>query len=185
MKTYEKNPYPLDDIRRFLEPGPIVLVSSYYEGRTNIMTLGWHMMMQFQPALFGCFIWSGNHSFDMIRNSRERVINLPTLDLADKVVGIGNSTGAQTDKFKEFKLTAAKADHVNAPLIDECYGNFECRLADDSLIGKYGIFVWEVVAAHVATAPERPETLHYPGHGEFVVASKNISFREWFKPQNL
>ena len=53
MKTFVKKDYPLLKIRRYLEPGPIVLVSSAWKGKTNIMTIGWHMMMQFSPALFG------------------------------------------------------------------------------------------------------------------------------------
>src|SRR4051794_25005944 len=78
MKQFRKRDFPLDSIRRFLEPGPIVLVSSAWKGETNIMTMGWHMMMGFEPALFGCYIWEGNHSHGLIKRSRECVINLPT-----------------------------------------------------------------------------------------------------------
>jgi flavin reductase (DIM6/NTAB) family NADH-FMN oxidoreductase RutF len=98
------------------------------------MTMGWHMMMQFTPALFGCYIWDGNHSFEMIRRSKECVINVPTSDLVNEVVGIGNCTGADIDKFGMFGLTPVPGEKVDAPLIKECYANFECRLADASLI---------------------------------------------------
>ena len=77
-----------------------MLVSSAWQGKFNIMTMGWHMMMQFTPALFGCYIWDGNHSFEMLRRSRECVINVPTSDLVDEVVGIGNCSGVDIDKFK-------------------------------------------------------------------------------------
>jgi Flavin reductase like domain len=69
------------------------------------MTMGWHMMMQFSPALFGCYIWDGNHSFKMLRRSKECVINIPTTQLVNKVVGIGNCSGSNIDKFKKFGLT--------------------------------------------------------------------------------
>jgi hypothetical protein len=62
------------------------------------------------------------------------VINIPTVDLVDQVVGIGNSTGGKLDKFKEFGLTAVAVEKVSAPLIKECYANFECRLADAGMI---------------------------------------------------
>ena len=185
MKTYLKKDYPLIDIRRHLETGPIVLVSSNWKGKTNIMTMGWHMMRQFSPARFGCYIWDGNHSFEMIHNAKECVINIPTLDLVDKVVGIGNSTGRDADKFKAFGLTATAADKVGAPLIKECYANFECRLADARMIPSYGLFVWDVVKAHVAVSPKNPKTLHYRGQGEFMVAGRSISRKDKFKPQNL
>jgi flavin reductase (DIM6/NTAB) family NADH-FMN oxidoreductase RutF len=85
MRAYAKKDFPVGNIRRFLEPGPIVLVSSAWRGKTNIMTMGWHMVMGFEPSLVGCYIWSENHSFEMIRKSRECVINIPTADLAPKV----------------------------------------------------------------------------------------------------
>ena len=74
---------------------------------------------------------------------------------------------------------------VDAPLITECYANFECTLADDRQIDEYGFFIWEIVKAHVATSPKRPETLHYRGNGEFMVSGGHISRRSKFKPQNL
>lgn len=185
MKSLVKKSYPLDQIRRHLETGPIVLVSSAWQGQTNIMTMGWHLMMQFSPALFGCYIWDGNHSFEMIRKARECVINIPTVDLVNEVVGIGNSTGEKLDKFKKFGLTPLGAKKVGAPLIKECYANFECVLADARMVARYGFFVWEVVKAHVATAPKHPRTLHYRGQGEFMVAGRSMSLRSKFKPQNL
>ncbi len=185
MKTYRKQDYPLDRIRRHLETGPIVLVSSAWNGKTNIMTMGWHMMLEFTPALFGCCIAEGNHSFEMIRNSEECVINVPTIDLADAAVGIGNTTGARLDKFKHFGLTPGTATKVTAPLIDECYASFECQLAEGSLISRYNLFIWEVVKAHVSPSPKNPRTLHYRGDGEFMVAGRTLNLREKFKPEML
>src|ERR1700754_600154 len=116
-RAYRKRSYPLDHIRRFLEPGPIVLVSSAWQGNFNIMTMGWHMMLGFSPALFGCYIWEENHSYKMLKRSKECVINLPTLDLIDTVVGIGNCHAPEVDKFQRFGLTAKRATKVAAPLI--------------------------------------------------------------------
>ena len=56
------------------------------------MTMGWHTVMEFVPSLIGCMITSGNPSFGMIKASEECVINIPTCDLAEQVVGIGNRT---------------------------------------------------------------------------------------------
>ena len=186
MKAYEKRDFPVGKIRRFLEPGPIVLVSSAWNGHANIMTMGWHMVMEFEPSLIGCYIWTENHSFDIIRQSKECVINIPTVDLAAKVVRIGNSSGRDIDKFAKFTLTALPGTKVKAPLIAECYANFECSLVDASLIPKYSLFVLEVVKAHVATSPAYPSTLHYRGDGVFMISGENTSkYRRHFKPQNL
>ncbi len=185
MKIHSKKDYPLDQIRRHLETGPIVLVSSAWKGQVNIMTMGWHMMLQFTPALLACYIWEGNRSFRAILNSRECVINIPTMNLVDQVVGIGNSTGGRPNKFANFGLTPVAAEHVAAPLIGECYASFECRLADSSQVSRYGLFIWEVVKAHVADTPRHPRTLHYRGQGEFMLAGRAVNLRDRFKTQNL
>jgi flavin reductase (DIM6/NTAB) family NADH-FMN oxidoreductase RutF len=186
MATYTKKDFPVSNVRRFLEPGPIILVSSAHKSETNIMTMGWHMIMGFTPSLVGCYVWSANHSFELIRASKQCVINLPTEDIAAKVVRIGNSSGRDIDKFAEFGLSAKPATHVRAPLIDECYANFECKLVDSSLIRKYSLFVFEVVKAHVATSPKYPKTIHYRGDGEFMISGGNTSrYRKLFRPGML
>lgn len=184
-KHYQKNKLPVEQVRRYLEPGPVVLVSSAWNGRRNIMTMGWHTVMEFEPSLVGCVISSINHSFKMILRSGECVINLPTTALTDQVVGIGNSSGADVDKFDHFWLTADKGQKVQAPLIRECYANFECRLADDRLVDKYSFFIWEVVSAQAAVSPKHPRTLHYTGDGVFMVSGKIISRRHLFMPEML
>jgi flavin reductase (DIM6/NTAB) family NADH-FMN oxidoreductase RutF len=184
-RPVKRTDFPVSRVRQYLEPGPIVLVSSKWRGKTNIMTMGWHMVMEFTPSLVACLISSGNHSHRMIRRSGECVINLPTTTLTDQVVGIGNSSGSDIDKFAEFGLTADAADDVEAPLIGECHASFECRIHDDVLIDKYDVFILEVVKAHVASSPKHPQTLHYTGDGVFMVAGKIISRRSQFSPGML
>jgi flavin reductase (DIM6/NTAB) family NADH-FMN oxidoreductase RutF len=177
--------FPVSQIRRFLEPGPIVLVTSALGDRRNIMTMGWHTVMEFTPSLVGCVISEANQSFQLIRRSRACVINLPTTELTDTVVGIGNTSGAEIDKFERFALTAKGAAEVAAPLIDECHANFECRLYDDALVDRYNFFIFEVVRAHARASPKHPATLHYTGEGVFVVSGKAISRRSQFRPEML
>jgi flavin reductase (DIM6/NTAB) family NADH-FMN oxidoreductase RutF len=185
MKTYKKFDFPVSDIRRFLEPGPIVLVSSAHKGKTNIMTMGWHTVMEFTPSLVGCIIASGNHSYDLISRSRECVINVPELHLARTVAGIGNCSGAEVDKLERFTLTARLAEHVRAPLIAECYANLECRLVDGRLRDQYNFFIFEVVKAHAPRTPKYPKTIHYRGDGMFMVSGASLNLRRLFRPGML
>jgi flavin reductase (DIM6/NTAB) family NADH-FMN oxidoreductase RutF len=175
--TYKKLDVPVENIRRYLEPGPIVLVSSAWQGQRNIMTMGWHTVMEFSPSLVGCVIASSNHSFELVRQSRECVINLPTTALLDAVVGIGTTSGSDIDKFEHFGLSPEAVQGVAAPAIRECHAHFICRLHDESLVDKYNFFIWEVIAARAARTPKHPETLHYTGEGVFMVAGKVISRR--------
>jgi flavin reductase (DIM6/NTAB) family NADH-FMN oxidoreductase RutF len=185
MKPYLKKDFPVSKIRRFLEPGPIVLVSSSYKGKQDIMSMGWYTILEFTPSLIGCMITNANFSFEQIMKSKECVINLPTVDLLDKVVGIGNCHGKKIDKFKKFRLTATPAKKVKAPLIQECYANFECKVVDTQLLNKYNFFILEVVKAQVATSPKYPKTVHYRGDGIFMISGNHKDLHKKFKPENL
>ena len=181
----ERTDFPVANVRRHLEPGPVVLVSSAWRGETDIMTMGWHTVMEFVPSLVGCIIAAGNHSFELVRRSGECVINLPTTALTDVVVGIGNCSGAEVDKFAKFALTAVPGQKAKAPLVAECHANFECKLEDDALVERYNFLIFEIVKAHVAPRPKHPQTLHHTGDGVFMVSGKIVSRRRQFRPETL
>ncbi|MBN9377487.1 MAG: flavin reductase family protein [Chlamydiales bacterium] len=100
-KNTEKN-FPLARVYQLLEPGPVVLVSTAWKGKTNIMTMSWHMMIDFEPPLIACVVSNRNYSFEILKKTRECVINIPDVTLASQVVTVGNSTGSHIDKFKNF-----------------------------------------------------------------------------------
>jgi flavin reductase (DIM6/NTAB) family NADH-FMN oxidoreductase RutF len=185
MPLYKKKDFPVSEIRRFLEPGPVVLVSSAFNGERNIMTMGWHTVMEFVPSLIGCVISSGNHSYGLISRSKECVINVPTVDLARTAAKIGNCSGADVDKFAKFKLTPVPAQTVGAPLIAECYASLECKLVDGCLREKYNFFIFEVVKAHAPKTPKYPKTFHYRGNGQFMVSGWALDLRKLFRPEML
>jgi flavin reductase (DIM6/NTAB) family NADH-FMN oxidoreductase RutF len=169
-----KRSFPLSRVYRLLEPGPVVLVTTARGAKANVMTLSWHTMMEFEPPLVGCVISDRNHSFGMLKATRECVINIPTVALAAKVVACGNTSGRRIDKFEAFRLTARPAARVAAPLIDECYANLECRVADARWAAKYNFFVLEVLKAWIDPAGRRPRTIHHRGRGEFMVAGRTL-----------
>src|SRR5512135_1570874 len=80
-----------------LESGPVVLVTTHDGPKDNIMTISWTMVMDFTPR-FAITTGEWNHSFAALRKNRECVIAIPTVDLLDKVVGIGTCSGSDTDK---------------------------------------------------------------------------------------
>ena len=110
-----KRSFPLSEVYRLLEPGPVVLLTTASQGRANIMTQSWHTMMEFEPPLVGCVVSNRNFTFNILKATKECVINIPTVELAAKVVGCGNSSGRDVDKFKKFQLTPAAASEVKAP----------------------------------------------------------------------
>jgi flavin reductase (DIM6/NTAB) family NADH-FMN oxidoreductase RutF len=84
------------------------------------MTMGLHMMMQHEPALIGVVLGPWDHTLSALQESGECVIAVPTIDLAQTVVDVGNCSGAQLDKVETFGLTAMLSRHVRAPSVREC-----------------------------------------------------------------
>src|ERR1039457_4101253 len=111
---------PLSKVYQLLEPGPVVLLTTARKGRANVMTMSWHMMVEFEPPLVACVVSNANRSFRALRATGECVIALPARKLAAKVVKVGNSSGRDLDKFAAFDLTLLTAERVAPPLVAEC-----------------------------------------------------------------
>ena len=172
--------FPLSKAFTLLEPGPVVLVTTHDKGRHNIMTISWTMVLDFTPVL-AITTGAWNHSFAALRKQRECVIAIPTVDLLDKVVGIGTCSGADTDKFSAFELTPVPARMVKAPLIKECLANLECKVVD--VIRKHNIVVLEAVAAYVDSKRVERRTVHAVGDGTFVVDGRKLDRRRMMAPK--
>jgi flavin reductase (DIM6/NTAB) family NADH-FMN oxidoreductase RutF len=174
MMPMAKTSLPLSEVYRLIEPGPVVLVSTMSGKQANIMTMSWHMMIDFEPPILACVISNRDYTFGIVKKTKECVINIPTVELAKKVVACGNTSGRTVDKFKKFGLTPSKAVHVRAPLIDECYANLECKVIDTKLVNKYGIFILEVAGAWIDRSQKHPRTIHHLGKGVFAVDGEII-----------
>ena len=164
----------LAKVYQLIEPGPVVLVTTATTERANIMSMSWHMMIDFEPPLIACVISNRGFTFDVLKKTKECVINIPTVELAEKVVACGNVSGRKFDKFTKFGLTACAASCVQAPLIDECYANLECRVMDSKLATQYNLFIVEVVKAWIDRSQKNPRTIHHQGYGKFVVDGEII-----------
>jgi len=174
MRKTSRKSVPLSEVYRLLEPGPVVLLTTAYGGQANVMAMSWLTMLEFEPPLVGCVVSNRNFSFNILRRTKECVINIPTVELAKKVVACGNCSGREVDKFDAFKLTPIAASNVRAPLIAECYANLECRVSDTKLVGKYNFFILEVVQAWIDPSRKQPRTIHHKGRGIFMVAGRTI-----------
>ncbi len=168
---------PLSKAFQLIEPGPVVLVTTAHKGKANIMTMTWHMVMDFTPQI-GCIIGPWDFSFIALKATKECVLAIPTVDIAGKVVDIGNCSGRDVDKFEKFGLTPMPAEVVKAPLIKECLANLECRVVDARMVNKYSMFVLEGVKAWID--PERKErrTFHAVGDGTFIVDGRKLDLKK-------
>jgi flavin reductase (DIM6/NTAB) family NADH-FMN oxidoreductase RutF len=170
--------FPISKIFHLIEPGPVVLLTTAKKGRPNVMTMSWHMMVEFEPALIACVVSPADHSYSALLSTKECVIAIPTVDIIKPVIDVGNCSGKDKDKFKKFKLTPLPADKISAPLIKECLYNIECRVVDTTWADKYAIFMLKSVKAWVDPSRKERRTFHANGDGTFVVDGKTLNLKK-------
>jgi len=136
---------------RPIYPTPAALITSVDEdGNPNIITLGEVFNISItKPVIIGIAIRKATYSHSLISKTREYVVNMPTVDITDKVMTCGSISGRNVDKFEKTGLTPLPAIKVTPPLIAECPMNLECKVLDIQEIGDHDLFLGEVLVEHV------------------------------------
>lgn len=132
-------------------PSSVVVMATCVdpEGRANIITLGMYMPISFHPPLVCIGVSPKRYSHDLIAESGEFVINVPSIDIERETHFCGTRSGREFDKFKETGLTPVPAKRVRPPLIAECFGHLECRVVQSHVCGDHTLFVGEILEASV------------------------------------
>jgi flavin reductase (DIM6/NTAB) family NADH-FMN oxidoreductase RutF len=168
--------YPLDDVHRLIEPGPVVMVSTFDGQRANLMTNGFNMPIA-HGALIGLILGPWDHSYDALRATGECVIAIPSIDLAERVVDVGNVSGREVDKWQRFGFTPAPGAVVRAPLVAECFANIECTVADDRLIDDHNLWILKGERAWFDSAKRGAGEFHHRGDGTFSANASTVDLR--------
>ncbi|MFH1775981.1 MAG: flavin reductase family protein [Candidatus Omnitrophota bacterium] len=142
-----KKEVPLSLATRLINPGVVVLITSGYKEKRNIMTLAWNMPVSKKPPLVAISVARTHFTHELIKSSGEFIINVPAAAMLKAVHNCGRVSGREEDKFQKSGFTAAKALKVKSPLITECPAHIECVLANSILAGDHTIFIGDIVAA--------------------------------------
>jgi flavin reductase (DIM6/NTAB) family NADH-FMN oxidoreductase RutF len=169
-----KTKYPLAKVYQLLGSGPTVLISSSRQGKPNVMTIAWLTPLDFEPPIIGCCIGDHSYTFQVVKKTKEFVINIPAARLKKKVIACGSVSGRKVDKFKKVGLTPLPASKVKAPLVKECFINLECKVVDSRLVDKYNLFIVKVVAAWMDKGAEKTPTLHHVTGSRFKIGRENV-----------
>ncbi len=135
----------------FLCPTPVALVTCRDKGgRPNIITIAWTGVICSDPPMLSISIRPSRYSHGIIKDTGEFVVNLPPVDIIRKVDLCGIISGKDVDKFAQTGLTAAEAEKISPPLIEECTICLECKLTEIIPLGVHDMFLGQIVATHVA-----------------------------------
>lgn len=166
-----------------LYPLPVVMVSvTDKEGNDNIITIAWAGTTCSDPAMVSISVRPERYSYQMLKDTGEFVINLPTKDLCFATDYCGVKSGRDVDKFKELGLTKQAAKFVKAPIIGECPVSIECKVEQILPLGSHDMFLARVLAVQADErymddkgrfCLEKAEPIVY-SHGEYFTCGKNI-----------
>jgi len=166
-----------------LYPLPVVMVSmTDKEGNDNIITIAWTGTVCTNPPMVSISVRRERHSFPILQDRGEFVVNLTTRELVYAADYCGVKSGRDVDKFKALGLTAVRADKVNAPMIGESPVNIECRVCRILPLGSHSMFLAEVVAVHAESKYmdekhkfhlEQAEPVVY-SHGGYYVCGEQL-----------
>ncbi|MCS4541643.1 MAG: flavin reductase family protein [Euryarchaeota archaeon] len=134
---------------RLLNPRHVVLVSCIDKaGKANIITLAWSMPTSFNPPLVAISVAPERYSHKLIQETKEFVVNVPTIKIIKETLFCGRRSGKNYNKFKETTLTPLPAKKVKPPIIKECIAHLECKLSNQIETGDHTIFIGNIVAAY-------------------------------------
>lgn len=133
-----------------LYPLPAVMVSCQRpEEKPNIITIAWTATICSSPAMLSISVRPERHSYNIIKETGEFVVNLTTKKLIKATDYCGVRSGRNVDKYAEMKLTPGKCEYISAPAIEESPVNIECRVKDIIPLGSHDMFISEVLGVHV------------------------------------
>jgi flavin reductase (DIM6/NTAB) family NADH-FMN oxidoreductase RutF len=167
---------------RLLNHGPTVLVASAHGGQRDVMAAAWNMPLDFSPPKVAIVIDKNTFSRGLIEASGQFVLSVPCAAQIEMVVGVGNCSGRDTDKFSRWRLATEPGSKVQAPLIEGCLAWLECRVYPEPHNEQtYDLFLAEVVAAWADDTafvggrwqdlPPDRRAIHHLGGGEFFTSS--------------
>lgn len=178
-----KKQIPVEKVNRLVNTGCVVLVTSKYKDKTNIVTLAWQSPLSHNPMLLGVSIANKHLSNELIKESGEFAINIPHRSMIKETQRCGSISGREVDKFRDNNLKMESSNKISTPGIKECIANIECRLEKSFIIGDHTLFVGKVLFAKVEEGSfdfnnnywkvnPKSELLHHLGSNLYVAPNK-------------
>lgn len=176
---------PLDKAYLLLNHGPTIMITSAAEGKTNIMSAAWSTPLDFSPPKLIIIVDKQTYSQELINNSGEFTVLIPSKKMAKQVLQVGSCTGRDIDKFSQFNLEKLPAKTIQAPLVKGCLACLECKLIrEPHNQTTYDLYIGEVTAAWADTEvfsegrwhikQDDKRSLHYQAGGEFFAIGESF-----------
>ncbi len=167
-----------------LAPIPAVLVSCGDFENANITTIAWTGVINSEPPMVYVSLRPERYSYNIIKETKEFVINIPDEKLVWETDYCGTKSGKDTNKFETAHLTKEKCKFIKAPAIAECPISLECKLKEIKELGSHHMFIAQVVSVNAKSEIIENGKLNIPKANlitylgnEYYVANKKVGDR--------
>jgi len=147
---YSKEIIEMKYAHRLLNFGPVVLVTSKSRDNVDVSTVSWCMPVSYNPFLVAVAFTKKRFTYELIHESREFVINIPTASMSESVLACGQISGRETDKFTNTGLSCSSSQKLDTPFIDECIAHLECKVTEEISTGDHMLIIGDVISATAA-----------------------------------
>lgn len=138
----------LENLNHFY-PAVAAVVSVQGGERPNALACAWHSALSFRPPLYGVLIAPKRFSYDLIVAAGAFAVNFLPFEKAEKIAGVGRNSGRDLDKFSAFDLKTEPLPDALAPVLQDAYAAYECRLVERHVCGDHDLFVGEIVRVYM------------------------------------
>jgi flavin reductase (DIM6/NTAB) family NADH-FMN oxidoreductase RutF len=132
-------------------PRQVILIISQAEPKStpNVMPAAWSSYVSMNPPIFSICITKDRYTYELIEKSGEFSISVPHMGILREVLFFGRVSGRDVDKFKKVDLTLSKGRKIFTPIINECLGNYECKVIKDQEVGDHHVIFGEIIDHYV------------------------------------
>jgi flavin reductase (DIM6/NTAB) family NADH-FMN oxidoreductase RutF len=131
----------------YLYPNPIVLVGANVNGKPNYLNVSYCGIVNRIPAMISISLNRNHYTCDGIKQNKSFSINIPSAEMLAVTDYCGIVSGKQVDKAKFFSTFYGKLN--DAPMIEECPINVECKVIQELDLGGTNItIIGEVVETY-------------------------------------
>ena len=139
----------------YLAPREIVLVTTRFDGKDNMLPVDWHMPVSYFPKLYCISLESNNYSARVIESSKSFCVNFMPAELEEQILQSGRISGTVTDKFELTGMKKNEAVKISAPVLADALGWIECELKETKITGDHTLYIGSVVYENVNRVKEK------------------------------
>ncbi len=131
-------------------PMPALLVGANVNDKPNFMAVAWGGIANSEPPMISVALRHHRYTLLGIRQTMTFSVNVPSADLVMETDYCGITSGRKADKVEVCQFRVFYGELKNAPLIEQCPVNLECKVVHLLDLGSHTLVIGRIEQTHVS-----------------------------------